>query len=195
MGKPLAQQSSSLTGWEKVIWAWWLFRHPKQARIEACDALSTLHQQDSSELRVVVVRRYSNTIYIPRGTSWALYWTQALSLGVLLLPNSPLDRLHLCQPTSFQWISGAATMQGGRSGFDDIPPSPWVPMGYVRGGTLSFQTHLPVNPPASSCFSSGRVHPDWGGLDQSPCLYPDKRWVRLSSSQYPNRRVRVSPFS
>ena len=43
-----------------------VFCHP-------CDALSALHQCDSSELSLVMVRRYSNTPYILRGTCHALY--------------------------------------------------------------------------------------------------------------------------
>ena len=36
-----------------------------QVKMEASDALSVLHQCDSPELSVVVVRRYTNTPYIP----------------------------------------------------------------------------------------------------------------------------------
>ena len=50
-----------------------VFCQADQARIEACDALFTVCQCDSSELSMVVVRRYSNTHYIPRGISHALY--------------------------------------------------------------------------------------------------------------------------
>ena len=49
--------------------------------------------------------------------------------------------------------------------------------------------------PAGSCFTSGSAHPDWGRIRQSPCLCLYRRWVRLSSCQYPDGRVRVSPFS
>ena len=73
-----------------------VFCHPDQARMEACDALFALLQHDSSELSVVVVRRYSNTPNIPRGASYALYLDMdAFPRGV---PSTqfPLDRLHLC---------------------------------------------------------------------------------------------------
>ena len=66
-----------------------VFCHPDQARIEACDALSALHQCNSSELSVVVIRRYSNTPYIPRGCPMYFIWMWALSPGALLLPNFP----------------------------------------------------------------------------------------------------------
>ena len=50
-----------------------VFCHPNQAKMEACDTLSALHQCDSSEPSVVVVRRYSNTPYIPQGMIHSLY--------------------------------------------------------------------------------------------------------------------------
>ena len=39
-----------------------------QAKMEAFDALSTLHQCNSPEPSMVVVRRYTNAPYIPQGT-------------------------------------------------------------------------------------------------------------------------------
>ena len=58
-----------------------VFCHPKQARLEACDALSALHQHDSCESSVVVVRWYTNTPYIPRGTSHSLYLDMSILSG------------------------------------------------------------------------------------------------------------------
>ena len=49
-----------------------VFCHLNQAKIDACNALSVLHQCNSSELNMVVMRRYSNTPYIPRGMSHLL---------------------------------------------------------------------------------------------------------------------------
>ena len=42
-----------------------VFCHPYQAKMEACDTLSALHQCNTSEPSVVAVRRYPNTLYIP----------------------------------------------------------------------------------------------------------------------------------
>ena len=41
------------------------FCHHNQARVEASEALSALHQHDLPEPSVVVVRRYTNSPYIP----------------------------------------------------------------------------------------------------------------------------------
>ena len=78
-----------------------VFCLPSQARIEACDALSTLCQHDTSELGMVVVRRYFNTPYVPRGTSHVLYLDMDTFYGGVASAQSPLDRLHLCQLLPF----------------------------------------------------------------------------------------------
>ena len=44
-----------------------------QSKMAASDVLSAPHQCDSSEPSVVVVRRYTNTPYIPQGYSCLLY--------------------------------------------------------------------------------------------------------------------------
>ena len=64
-----------------------VFCHSNQARIEACDALSALHQHDLSEPSVVVVRRYSRTPCILEECPMHFIWMWALSLGALLPPN------------------------------------------------------------------------------------------------------------
>ena len=60
-----------------------VFCHPNQAKMEACDALSALCQYDSSEPSVGMVRRYSNTPYIPQGMTHSLIWMLALFQGAL----------------------------------------------------------------------------------------------------------------
>ena len=46
-----------------------IFCYHNQNKMETCDALFTSCQCDSPEPSVVVVRRYANTPYIPRGTT------------------------------------------------------------------------------------------------------------------------------
>ena len=72
-----------------------VFCHHDQNKKEASDALSALHQQDSPEASVVVVRKYTNTPYIPLGTSQLLYLDDSnLSRGTSST-QLPLDCLHL----------------------------------------------------------------------------------------------------
>ena len=73
-----------------------VFCHPDHAKREACDALSTLHQPNSSEPSMVVVRRYSNTPCIPWGMSHSLYLDVDNLSGCASFAQFPLDRLHLC---------------------------------------------------------------------------------------------------
>ena len=49
-----------------------LFHH-NQAKVEAAEALSALHQWDLPQASMVVVRRYTNSPYIPQGSFSFLY--------------------------------------------------------------------------------------------------------------------------
>ena len=66
-----------------------------QAKVEASDAPSTLYQCDSAESNVVVVRRYTNTPYIPQGTSCFLFLDMSTLCGGASSTQFPLDDLHL----------------------------------------------------------------------------------------------------
>ena len=62
--------------------------------MEASDALSALHQHNSPKPSVVVIRRYTNTPYIPQETSWLLYLNVSTLSGGTSSIQFPLD--HLC---------------------------------------------------------------------------------------------------
>ena len=71
--------------------------HHDQAKIEASKALSVLHQCNSPQPTVVVVRRYSNSPYLP----WGYFSFPYLDVNTLLRGTSsaqfPLDWLCLCR--------------------------------------------------------------------------------------------------
>ena len=73
-----------------------VFCYPNQAKMEACDTLSALHQCDTSEQGMVVVSRYSYTPYIPQWTSCSLYLDVGTLSGGTSSAQFPLDRLCLC---------------------------------------------------------------------------------------------------
>ena len=73
------------------------FCHHDQAKMEASDALSNLYQCDSLEQSVVVVRRYTNTPYIPHGSSCFLYLDVSTLSGGASSMQFSLDWLHLCR--------------------------------------------------------------------------------------------------
>ena len=66
-----------------------------QVKMEALEMLATLYQCDSPELSVFVVRRYTNSPFIPQGTSRLLY----LNVSYLPRDNSStqfsINCLHL----------------------------------------------------------------------------------------------------
>ena len=78
-----------------------VFHHPDQDRIGACDALTALSQHDSSQPTVVVIRRYSNTPYLPRGDVPCTLSGCGHFLWGNASPQFPLDRLHLCWQLPF----------------------------------------------------------------------------------------------
>ena len=145
-----------------------VFCHPYQAKMEACDALSGLNQCDSSELSLVVVRRYSNTPYIPRGMVHSLYLDVDSLSGGISSAQFPLDRLHLHQLLPFNRTEVLLPHKVGEEVLGDIPPSPRVPMGGFERGTSSFWSHLPVGTSSGSSSTTGRGHPDQGGPDHHP---------------------------
>ena len=71
---------------------------PKMA---TSDPLSALHQLNSAQPSVVVVRRYTNTPYIPWGSSHLLYLDMSTFSGGASSTQFPLDQLCLCRLLPF----------------------------------------------------------------------------------------------
>ena len=93
-------------------------------QIEACDALPALHQYNSSELSMVVVRRCSNTSYIPRGTSCLLYLDVGSLSGCASSAQFLLNRLHLCQLIPFIRTELLLLCEEGEEGLETYPHLP-----------------------------------------------------------------------
>ena len=75
--------------------------HHDQAKLEASAALSALHQCDSLEPSVVIVRRYTNTPYIPQGSSCLLYLDVSTISGDASFAQFPLDWLNISKLLPF----------------------------------------------------------------------------------------------
>ena len=73
------------------------FCHHDQAKMEASEALSALHQQDSPESCVVVVRRFTNSHYLPLGSFGFLYLEVTTLFRGTSSTRFPLDWLCLCR--------------------------------------------------------------------------------------------------
>ena len=73
------------------------FCHHDQVKMEASDAFSALCQCGSPKPSMVVMRRYTNTSYIPQGTSCFLYLDMSILSGGPSSTQFPLDWLHLCR--------------------------------------------------------------------------------------------------
>ena len=161
-----------------------------QTRIEACDVLSALHWCNSSELNMVVARRYSNTLYIPRVMSHSLYLDVGTFSGGVASVQFPLETLCLCWLLPFSELEVLLPCKVGEEWLETYPYLPkFLWDSSVKEHHLSNPISLSV-PHWLLCIS-GRVHPDWGRIRPSSWQHPDRRRVRLSSCQHPDRRVRV----
>ena len=141
-----------------------------QAKIEACNILSTLHQCDPSEPSMVVVRRYSNTPYIPTGLSHSFYPDVGTFSGDATSTQFPLDMLHLCQLLPFNRTGVMLPCEEGEESLETYPLLFQRPMGKLRRGILSFCSNLPVSPLVGSSLTSIRVQTYQGRVRLPPLL-------------------------
>ena len=86
-------------------------------------ALSSLHQHDSPEPSVVVVRRYTNTPCIPQGSSCLPYLDVSTLFGGALSAQFPLDWLHLCKLIPFSDTEVVLPWEEGEMGWKCFPIS------------------------------------------------------------------------
>ena len=97
------------------------FCHHDQSKMEASDALSALCQCDSLEPSVVVVRRYTNTPYIPWGFSHLPYLdVNTLSRGASSA-QFLVDQLHLCRLLPFSDTEVVFPQEEGEIGLKVFP--------------------------------------------------------------------------
>ena len=139
-------------------------------KMEASDALSALHQCDSLEPSVVVVRRYTNTPYILQGNSWLLY----LDVSTLSEALPPFSSLW----TAYAYESYFHTprlrcsyfMKRKILGFKDTPHQTGSMEKLLRG-VLPPWPSATINPLIWSPPSSSRSHSDRGRTRLQPsCL-------------------------
>ena len=122
-----------------------VFCYCDQARIEACGAPSALCQCNSSEPRMMVVRRYSNTPYIPRGMSHSLYLDVGTFSEGAASTQFQLDWLHLCWLLHFNRTDVLLPHEVGEERLETYPHLPeilWVSSDEEQ--CLSYLISLPV---------------------------------------------------
>ena len=120
------------------------FCHHNQAKVEASKALSALHQHDSPEPSVVV-RRYTNSPYIPWGSFSFLYLEMStLSWGHFICPI-PTGPAMPMQATPLLQHWGGPAMGGGRGWVEGIPLLLGGFVAQLRGGALPLQPNTTVS--------------------------------------------------
>ena len=94
-----------------------------QAKMETSDALSVLHQYDTPVTSVAVVRRYTNTPYIPLGTSHFLYIDMSTLSGGASSAQFPLAWLCLHRLLPFSEAEVVLPHDEGEVGLKVYPHS------------------------------------------------------------------------
>ena len=146
-----------------------VFCHHDQTKMEASDALSTLCQHDSPEPSVVVVRRYTNTPYIPWETSQLLYLDVNTLSGGTSSVQFYLDHLYLWTLLPYSKTEVLLRQEDGEIGFK-VYPHTWDSREKLQRGALPLWPSVIINPLICSPASSIRRHSDRGrtGLQPSP---------------------------
>ena len=88
-----------------------------QSKMEVSDALSVLCQHNLLEPSVVIVRRYTNTPYIPWGSSHLLYLDVSTLSGGASSAQFPLDWLCLPRLLPFSDTEVVLPWEEGEMGF------------------------------------------------------------------------------
>ena len=94
------------------------FCHHNQAKVEASEVLSALYQCDSLEPNVVVVKRLTNSPYLPWGSFGFLYLDVTTLFGGT---SFPLDQLHLCRLLPYSDTKVVLPWEEGEEGLKVYP--------------------------------------------------------------------------
>ena len=92
-----------------------------QAKMEASEALATLHQCNSPKSSIFMVRRYTNTPFIPQGTSRLLYFNASALPGGASSTQFPLDHLYLWKLLPYSKTKVLLSCEEGRWGLEHTP--------------------------------------------------------------------------
>ena len=117
-----------------------------QSMMEASNALSALHQCDSPEPSVVVVRKYISTPYIPLRVLLFPYLDMSTLSGDTSSAQFPLDWLHLHKIAPLLWHQGGLDLRRGRDGVESVSPFPRGSMAKLRRGALPLLPDFIVGP-------------------------------------------------
>ena len=94
-----------------------------QVKMEASEACTALQQCDLPESRVFMIRRYTNTPFIPWGTSQLLYLDMSDLPQGASSAQFPLDGLHLWELLPYSKTEALLPHEEGKMGYRTYPLS------------------------------------------------------------------------
>ena len=109
------------------------FCHHNQVMVEASDVLSALPQHDSLEPGVVVMRRFTNSPYLPQGSFGFLYLDVTTLFGGHFICPIPTAPAMPIQATPLLQHQGGPAMEGGRGRVKGVSLLPGGPVGKLQG--------------------------------------------------------------
>ena len=112
------------------------FSHHDKTKVEASEAVSALHQCNSPEPSVVVVRRFTNSPYLPWGSFGFLYLDVTTLFGGTSSAQFPLDWLHLCKLLPYS-DTEVVLPQEGEEGLK-VYPFFWRPYGKTQRKSTAY---------------------------------------------------------
>ena len=121
------------------------FCHHDQAKVEVSEVLSALCQCDLLEPSVVVVRRFTNSPYLPWGSFGLLY------LGVITFSRGassaqfPLDQLCLCRQLPYFSHQDSPAPGGGRGRVEGVSLLSRDPVGQLLGRAPDVQPYTAIS--------------------------------------------------
>ena len=143
------------------------FCHHDQAMVEASKVLSTLHQHDSPELSVVVVRRFTNPPYLPQRSFGFLYLDITTLFGGASCVQFSLDQLHLHRLLPYSNTKVFLPWEVGEKGLK-VYPSSRRPCGKAQRRSIAYPIQYYYQFPCHHPSPLRRRIPDGGRIYLSP---------------------------
>ena len=128
-----------------------------QAKIEASKALSALCQCDSPEPSVVVVRRFTNSPFLPLGSFGFLYLDMTTLSGGASSAQFPLDQLCLCRLLPYSDTKVVLPWEEGEEG---LKVYPFFQESLSNAYLIQYYYQFPHHPPMSIKKKASRLRKD-----------------------------------
>ena len=147
---------------------------PWSTKVEASEALSAPYQHNSPEQSVVVVRRFTNSPYLPQGSFGFLYLDVTTLSGGTSSTQFPLDQLQLCRLLPYSNTEVFLPWEEGEEGFKAVSLLPGDFVEKLWGRALSIQANTSI-----SSLITPHLHQEEGSqTEEGSGFHPVLKWLQ-----------------